>query len=158
VTNEILLIDAQNFCALAEEALDAGQSLRFRTNGQSMRPAILDGDIVTVAPLGDRGLGWGDIVLHRAGAGGLVLHRIVRVARRGLGNVYDTRGDAFGANSELVEEEDVLGRATTIERDNQALRVDRWGPRLRGLAWALRQALAQRYRTALKSLKTASPS
>ena len=92
----------------------------------------------------------GEIVLHRANGGGMVVHRILRTTHRGLGMMYYTRGDAFGANSELIEEEDILGRATQIERDKRTLRIDRMSDRWRGLIWALRQTLAQLYRNAAR--------
>jgi len=147
-TNERLQVDTENFCALVKETLDRGQSFRFCANGSSMLPAVHDGDTVTVVSVGERSPKLGDIVLHRAGAGGMVAHRIIRITHRGLGVMFFTRGDAFGANSELVEEEDLLGRVTQVERHGRTMRVDQSHRRWRGLLWALRQTLRQHCRAA----------
>ncbi|NQU41238.1 MAG: S24/S26 family peptidase [Lentisphaerae bacterium] len=141
-----LQVDTEDFWTLAKATLDDGHDFQFRATGRSMLPTIHSGDIITVKPLGSVRLRWGDIVLHRAGAGGLVAHRIIRVTHRGLGRLYFTRGDAFGANSALVEEEDVLGRATMRDRSSILRRIDQRRDRLWGLLWALRQTLRALYR------------
>jgi len=150
VTEERLHVDTENFCALTKATLDAGHAFRFRANGRSMQPTVHNGDIIKVIPMGNYRLRLGDIALHRASGGGMVVHRIIWTTHRGLEKIYYTRGDAFGANSERVAETDILGRATQIERDKRSLRIDRTSDRWRGLIWALRQSLAQRYRNATR--------
>ena len=150
MTEEPLHVDTETFYALAKATLDAGHAFRFRANGRSMRPTIHNGDVITIMPMGNYRLRLGDIALHRTCGGGMGVHRIIRTTHRGLAKIYYTRGDAFGANSERVEEEDILGRATQIERDERTLRIDRTSDRWRGLIWALRQTLAQHYRNATR--------
>lgn len=76
--------------------------------GGSMSPAMEPGDIAIVA-LGERA-SVRDIVLYNHG-GGLVLHRVVGVARGGL----VTRGDANPVNDlEPVPDRRVLGRVVAV--------------------------------------------
>ena len=151
---ERLRVDTENFCALMKEALEAGLAFRFTAQGRSMRPTIHDGDVVTIVPLGERGLKTGDIVVHRAGAGGLVVHRVIRSSRQGLGRMLHTRGDASGGDEDLIEEEDILGRATQVERGKRRKRIDRLANRLWGLLWSCRQTL--RYRVVSPSTHEAA--
>jgi hypothetical protein len=145
--NESLHVEPEDYVRMAREALDAGNAFRFRAAGESMLPTIRDGEAVTLVSLDDRRPKMGDIILHRTSGGGLALHRIVRMRRRGLGIMLYTRGDAFGTNSEVIEEEDVLARAVSVEREGQEQVIDGWRDRLRGLMWALRQTLAHHRRT-----------
>ncbi len=51
--------DSQLFAQLCLALLREGHSVRFRVQGESMRPNILDGDAVLVAPAADRELSSG---------------------------------------------------------------------------------------------------
>lgn len=57
------------------EALRRGETVRIRPHGNSMRPRVRDGDLVTVAPCRVEDLRVGDIVLVRV-RGRVVLHLI----------------------------------------------------------------------------------
>lgn len=59
----------------AAKALQKGQKVSFRPTGNSMKPFIESGDLVTVAPASLEELKEGDIVLCKVG-GGLKLHII----------------------------------------------------------------------------------
>src|SRR5579885_3531030 len=67
--------DSKSFLAMCEELLERGHHVRIHARGESMKPNILDGDIVEVTPLANRLVGKGDIVLART-PDGLKLHRI----------------------------------------------------------------------------------
>ncbi len=111
-----------------------------------MQPTIHDGDVITLVSLDERRLKLGDVVLHRNQGGGLAAHRIIRISRRGLGQTLHTRGDASGGTSDLVEEEDILGRATLIEHEGEKSCTDSLVDRLKGTLWAGRQTLRHLYR------------
>src|SRR5271157_353588 len=67
--------DSQLFAQLCLALLREGHSVQFRVQGESMRPNILDGDVVLVAPAADRGLLPGDIALVQ-NQDGLRVHRV----------------------------------------------------------------------------------
>ncbi|MGB2679079.1 MAG: C25 family cysteine peptidase [Candidatus Acidiferrum sp.] len=67
--------DSQLFAQLCLALLREGHSVQFRVQGESMRPNILDGDAVLVAPAADRELCPGDIALVQ-NQDGLRVHRV----------------------------------------------------------------------------------
>jgi uncharacterized repeat protein (TIGR01451 family) len=67
--------DSQLFAQLCLALLREGHSVQFRVQGESMRPNILDGDAVLVAPAEGRGLRHGDIALVQ-NQDGLRVHRV----------------------------------------------------------------------------------
>ena len=75
-TREIQLRkDSQLFAQLCLALLREGHSVQFRVQGESMRPNILDGDAVLVAPADNRDLRHGDIALVQ-NQDGLRVHRV----------------------------------------------------------------------------------
>src|SRR5271165_3046769 len=67
--------DSQLFAQLCQALLREGHSVQFRVQGESMRPNILAGDAVLVAPAADAELRQGDIALVQ-NQDGLRVHRI----------------------------------------------------------------------------------
>jgi hypothetical protein len=56
-----------------------GTSVRFRAHGLSMLPFIRDGDVVTLVPVQDRPVRFGDVVAIRHPVrDNLILHRVIR--------------------------------------------------------------------------------
>ncbi|MGA8768750.1 MAG: S24/S26 family peptidase, partial [Candidatus Acidiferrales bacterium] len=68
--------DSRQFAVVCEAALDGGLRVRFRADGRSMQPNVLDGDTVVVAPISAGKPRRGDIALTR-GDRGFVLHRVI---------------------------------------------------------------------------------
>jgi len=101
--------DSKSFLAMCEELLERGHQVRIHARGESMKPNILDGDIVEVTPLANRLVGKGDIVLART-PDGLKLHRISKSLESGV----VTRGDA-GQENDLPATK-LLGTVVVIER------------------------------------------
>ena len=64
------------FAELCSALLERGNAVRFRVQGESMRPNLLDGDLVTVAPVAPGELRPGDVALIQ-NADGLLIHRVV---------------------------------------------------------------------------------
>ena len=58
--------DSAQFAAVCEAVLERGAKVRFRANGLSMRPNILNEDAVTVEAMGQEELRIGDVALTRA--------------------------------------------------------------------------------------------
>jgi hypothetical protein len=78
-----------------------------------MRPAIRDGDVVTVVPRGGRPLRTGDIVAFvHPETGGVRVHRIVGIE---AGRIV-LKGDNALAADPAVGREAILGRVAALER------------------------------------------
>jgi uncharacterized repeat protein (TIGR01451 family) len=143
--------DSRQFGVVCEAALDDGVRVRFRADGRSMQPNVLDGDVVIVAPISAGKPKRGDIVLTR-GEQGFVLHRVVGWdAETGL---IVTRGDAGQQDDEPAGK--LLGRVIAIERDGKSISITAPGTSLlHGLRTQAHRALragarrAGRFRTAL---------
>jgi hypothetical protein len=93
--------------------------------GPSMNPSLRAGDLLTVAPCGDRGVRRGDVVIFRPpGEDRLIAHRIVLTA----GNKLLARGDNNNrADPWILRPEDILGRVVLVERRGRP-RALRGGP------------------------------
>ncbi len=143
--------DSLQFAVVCEAALDDGVRVRFRADGRSMQPNVLDGDTVVVAPLSAGRPKRGDIALTR-GDRGFVLHRVVGWDST-TGSIV-TRGDAGQQNDALAAK--LLGRVIAIERGGKTISVTARGTSLlhgfRALAVRMLRAGALRvgrFRTAL---------
>jgi len=92
------------------EALKAGQTIRFRPRGNSMRPRIESGQLVTVAPcaLGEAQVG--DIVLCKVD-GKQWLHLVHAIGADGRYQIGNNRGHING----WATPDNVFGIVTGIE-------------------------------------------
>jgi signal peptidase I len=98
------------FEATLRDLLASAHRARFRATGDSMYPAIRNGDAVEIAPCDVSELRRGDIVLA-ALPRGLTLHRVVRISPRGI----VTRGDNSLCADSPFGPSQVLGRAIKSE-------------------------------------------
>jgi hypothetical protein len=108
-----LPLSGESLAGLMGAVLEKGKPFRFEARGESMRPAIRDGDIVTVAPKGGRTPRTGDIVafVHPETAAARI-HRIVGVEE----GRYILKGDnALGADP-AVGRDAILGFVVILER------------------------------------------
>lgn len=119
------IADSKLFSAACEAALDAGARVRFQAGGYSMRPNVLDGDTVEIAPAAEGGLKRGDIALTRRGEK-LLLHRAV--GRDGETGGIVTRGDSMMADDAPAEA--VLGKVIAIERGRRKFSTETPGTKL----------------------------
>ncbi len=125
---------AFDLAPLLAEALREGQSVRFRAEGQSMRPFIHAGDGVVVAPAPPTAaLRPGEVLLYERMSGTLRLHRLQRIARGDP--LLLLRGDAPGQSMERVHPDQVLGVLTTYERNGRTRSARHPLRRFAGLAW-----------------------
>jgi signal peptidase I len=102
-----------------------------RVSGSAMRPAIEDGDLLTVEPLNSIDMCPGDIVLFRSARDTALIHRVVRVEQRSRGQDLVARGDASAVLDVPVPAHHVMGRVTVIDRNGERIDVPpaRRGPR-----------------------------
>jgi len=115
---------------LAEELLARGTRVRMAVGGRSMAPRLRDDDIVTIEPMADTGVRFGELVLFRNAGGALVLHRVLRRWRGHL----QTGGDASIRLDRAIGRERVLGRVCRIERvDGSRIDLERARERVRAM-------------------------
>ena len=121
------------------EHLRAGRAVTLRARGASMRPALQDGDVVTLAP--PRRPLPGDVVCAQRG-GALRLHRVVAAE----GTRLLLRGDALRADDSWFDAAEVCGVVRAVHRGGQPVSALLWRgalPPLFGrLARVLRRTLA----------------
>ena len=125
------------FPGLAQEALRRFGVFRFRALGDSMRPCIRDGSIVTIAPCSGA-VQVGDVVAVRIGQR-LVIHRAV--VSEAL--TVTTAGDSNRKVDPATDMHDVLGLITRVEWPN-GWEMNLRTPLARGLGWFI--ALGSRHR------------
>lgn len=86
-----LSLSMKDLMPLIEEKLQSGNEVMLTVQGVSMDPYLVDRrDTVCFAPLGDRELKKGDIVLFRRQDGSVAMHRILRIRQDGS---FDIVGD-----------------------------------------------------------------
>ncbi len=114
------------FSAVCEALLQDGVKVRFRTQGRSMQPNILDDDVVVVVPAGCDELRRGNIALTR-GEDGYRVHRVCDEFPPGGGVI--TRGDSGLENDPTAHV--VLGKVVAIERNGRETSLAKRGQRFR---------------------------
>ena len=108
---------------ISTELLANGYSVRFRAPGNSMHPAINDGELIIVKPVMPSDLKRGDIVLYRLNSG-VIAHRVVRILRKKDGAPsFLLQGDAAGACDYPVEAHQILGKVTSVQRDGRSVNL-----------------------------------
>ncbi len=112
--NAIEKRDSAQFSAVCQALLDRGAKVRFRAQGQSMQPNILNDDAVVVAPATSGELRQGDVALT-CGEDGFRVHRIA-IADRATGRIV-TRADAGQEDDATTNR--VLGKVVAIERNGR---------------------------------------
>lgn len=101
---------------LAAEILSSGSALHFRARGVSMRPCILDGDLLEVNTAPQEDLRIGDILLILPVRRQMLVHRVLRI-KTDLGQKrFLLQGDAAPQPDGWLSYGQVLGRVVAIER------------------------------------------
>ena len=107
--------DSHKFSAVCRELLGRGLSVRFRAHGASMRPNIMEGDTIVVAPVSNSGVRRGDVVLTDTECG-LKSHRVIQ--RSDATGAVITRGDSGQENDQPALA--ALGKIIIVERQGRA--------------------------------------
>jgi uncharacterized repeat protein (TIGR01451 family) len=108
--------DSRTFAAFCEELLRKGHYVRFRVQGASMRPNIIEDDTVIVAPVGNSSVSKGDVLLTQCESS-LKVHRFVR--QNITTGTLITRGDSGQENDSPTS--NPLGRVIAVERAGRTI-------------------------------------
>lgn len=125
------------FPDLISNLLADGHDVKFRAPGDSMYPAICDGDVITVMPIEPATITIGDIILYRHKSG-VVAHRVIRMAKRDVPDFQPSaprprpsvlssqsyfmlRGDAAVVFDEPVSVDQILGKVALVEREGRRI-------------------------------------
>jgi len=102
---------------LIEAVHEKGASFRFQARGYSMTPAIRDGDVITVSPLGNLMPRRGDVVAFRhPDRPQMLVHRVLHSKEK----KYYIKGDNTPEGDGWVPGENILGLITNVERRGKA--------------------------------------
>ena len=129
------------FAQLANETLQNGHAMRFKALGSSMTPFIRNGDILTVTPTNPKKLRISEIIFYKTKSGNAIAHRILRIKQTINQLTFNTRGDASAGTYETVEQNQVMGKVTTINRNNKIINPCKFHIRMAGLFWAAIQPI-----------------
>lgn len=138
-------------CRLARDLLAEGRQVRLKANGDSMRPCIRDGDIITLGPAKAARLKRGHVIAFENAAGTLTIHRLAAIRAEAAGLVFVTHGDANGKSDPPFGANRVAGRVLEVRRNNHRVRVN--SPVCGWLAACRRMALAVRRRAQLRGAR-----
>jgi hypothetical protein len=136
---------------LVESCLEAGAEAQFEAQGRSMFPFIRPGDLLRVRRPNDQGPKLGDVVAVRGmPAGGLLLHRVVRLRDGRL----LLRGDNTTVDNGEYSIADVLAIVSAVERDGRPVwfGAGRWR---RPVAWLVRGGWVNRMNRAALFMRRA---
>jgi hypothetical protein len=135
---------------LLQTVLSKGVLFRFKARGWSMSPFILDGDVITIAPLKNRSPGVGEVVAFiRPESGNLVVHRVV--ARHGDHALI--HGDDIPEYPDgLIPLDNILGSVIRIERNNRRIWLG-LGPEKVLIAWLSRVKLLTPLRVCISAIR-----
>jgi len=116
-----------------EEALKVGKWVRFKPTGGSMSPLFASGrDVATVAPIGDKLVRRGDILLYRRSLDDiLVLHRVYKVKENGLYMLGDNQTEIEGP----IDRDRVLGIMISMVRKGKNLSMGNFFYRFIARIW-----------------------
>jgi len=132
-------------CELAGQTLRMFGTLRMRTTGTSMLPAVWPGDTLRVERAGIEQLSENDIALYTRD-GRLFAHRLISIARHPENPTVITQGDAMLRPDKPVSSGELLGRVTHLVHagiESEPPKVLSFGERLmahlaRRSQWAIR--------------------
>lgn len=118
-------LETKDFCfsserlaELMQSCLAVGNPFSFQAKGFSMSPFIKEGDEVTVSPLPDTGVDFGQVAAFKpAGNNGLAIHRVIGTRNDG----YLLKGDNLVDPDGFVPRENLLGVVTAIRRGGQRI-------------------------------------
>ena len=106
--------------SLMAEVLEKGENFHFRALGWSMAPFIKPGDMLQIAPIGERRPLVGEVVAFSLpGSGGYRVHRIVKRLAEG----FLIKGDNMEQADGTVAFECVLGKVKKVSRRGKNVRL-----------------------------------
>jgi signal peptidase I len=116
-------LESPDFLERSRQNLSRSLTVEICMSGSSMRPAIEDGDLVTIEPIQDGRLSQGDIILYQSRHDTAVIHRIIKIDRSSNERTVITRGDAASQNDLAIPLNKILGRVNHIERAGEPIKL-----------------------------------
>lgn len=117
IVRKDISISKRSMVKIIEEIHDKKMDVRFKANGNSMTPAIKNGDIITLSPVGDSRPGPGEVSAYRRGYDNeLIIHRIIKVSDE----KYSIRGDNSNFTHQDINVNEIIGVVTGIERNGRS--------------------------------------
>lgn len=107
--------------ALIATALAHFGEARLRAAGGSMFPTIRPGDVLTIRRCAIEQLREGDVILVRDGGARVIAHRLLERVGEGPASQLVMRGDSHWENDPVRPAIDLLGRVTTVHRQQRVL-------------------------------------
>ena len=135
-------LESPEFLERSRQILSKSQTVEICMSGSSMRPAIEDGDLVTIEPITEGKINQGDIVLYQSRFDTAVIHRVIRIERSSSERIVITRGDAATQNDLAIPLTTILGRVKNIERAGESIKMIR--PKSKFSRWL--SALLRRFK------------
>ncbi len=106
------------FVTVVDDLLRDGIAIQFRGCGQSMKPTIRDGELMTVAPIRAAEVRVGHVLLCIDGRGQPVAHRVSELRRHADGATqFCLRGDSSQACDAPLNDSHVRGRVVGVQRE-----------------------------------------
>lgn len=124
-------ISPENHHKIIREHLKPGERISIKAGGGSMRPFILDGDMVTIAGCSPKDLRCGEIGVYEADDGLLTMHRLLKIDA----SCYAFRGDATTGAPEWISVSGVLGRVESVQREGKLVYRNTALSRWIGVLW-----------------------
>jgi signal peptidase I len=134
-------LESPEFLERSRQILSKSQTVEICMSGSSMRPAIEDGDLVTIEPIIDGKINQGDIVLYQSRFDTAVIHRVIRIERFSSERIVITRGDAASQSDLAIPLAKILGRVKNIERAGESIKMVRPKNRFSQWFWGLLRRL-----------------
>ena len=105
--------------------LAEGKSLRIKTTGYSMFPAIRPGNIVIIARVKNRSnLTAGDIVVFKRDSD-FILHRLTDIRHQDDNTIFITQGDSSVNEDKPITADKIIAVVTTIETKRRIIQPHR---------------------------------
>lgn len=108
---------------LSRDLLARVGSLRFPVAGNSMSPVLEPGDIAVVEPMAEGSPRAGEVLLVFINDRQPTAHRLIARYRRDGRLLLALKGDRAGAWDPVLSEAAVVGRVTSVEREQRVLPV-----------------------------------
>jgi signal peptidase I len=115
--NKYAVIKDIGFTLLAE-----GKILKIKADGYSMYPSIKPGSIIFIEPLvQEASPSPGEIIAWKRESG-FVVHRLIRILKRGKEVLYFTRGDSCTCEDKPVTRDLIAGKVIRVENQNKHIK------------------------------------
>ena len=151
-TQEPSSLNPLHFLDLTTDLLSRGYGVRFKASGESMHPAIRDGEVITVKPVSPGEVKWGDILLYHSERG-LIAHRVKSVKRQGgKPMVLLLCGDGAATCDDPVSAECILGKAVSVERHGRTVPLTGLRAKMARVAWMFLSQVRRTVRTRILSV------